>query len=204
MFLKAGQHKTVTISLDEKAFRWYNVGADRWEVESADYEICVAANVSQVKLTATVHVAGEDASNPYGELASYERGSITDLPDAEFAALLGRPIPDGHWGGALTKNDAICQLRYAKSAPARLVYRILTGLKNRAEAKGKPDLNILFIYNMPLRAIGKMAGGMVTEKMVDDLVFLVNGHFFRGLGRVIADFFRGIRANRTFIKGISE
>ena len=200
VFLKAGQHKTVTISLDEKAFRWYNVGADRWEVESADYEICVAANVSQVQLTATVHVAGEDAVNPYGKLPGYESGSITDLPDDEFQALLGRPIPDGRWGGALTKNDAICQLRYAKSAPARLVYRILTGLKNRAEAKGKPDLNILFIYNMPFRALAKMSGGMVTEKMVDDLVFLVNGHFFRGLGRVIADFFRGIRANGTFIK----
>ena len=200
VFLKAGESKTVTVSLDEKAFRWYNVGTDRWEVESADYEICVAADVSQVKLTATVHVAGEDAVNPYGKLPGYESGSITTVPDDEFRALLGRPIPDGHWSGELTGNDAICQLYYAKSAPARLVYRILTGLKNRAEAKGKPDLNILFIYNMPFRALAKMSGGMVTEKMVDDLVFLVNGHFFRGLGRVIADFFRGIRANRTFLK----
>ena len=176
------------------------MGTDRWEVESADYEICVAADVSHVKLTATVHVAGEDAVNPYGKLPGYESGSITTVPDDEFRALLGRPIPDGHWSGELTRNDAICQLYYAKSAPARLAYRILTGLKNRAEAKGKPDLNILFIYNMPFRALAKMSGGMVTEKMVDDLVFLVNGHFFRGLGRVIADFFRGIRANRTFLK----
>ena len=77
------------------------------------------------------------------------------MPDDEFRALLGRPIPDGHWSGELTRNDAICQLYYAKSAPARLVYRILTGLKNRAEAKGKPDLNILFIYNMPFRTFLK-------------------------------------------------
>ena len=79
------------------------------------------------------------------------------------------------------------------------MYRSLTGLKNRAEATGKPNLNILFIYNMPFRGIGKMTGGMVSEKMVDDIVFLVNGHFWRGLGRVIADFFRNLRSNKAFL-----
>ena len=66
-------------------------------------------------------------------------------------------------------------------------------------AKGKPDLNILFIYNMPFRAMGKMSGGMVSDRMVDDIVFLVNGHFWRGLGRLIADFFRNQSANKAFL-----
>ena len=53
---------------------------------------------------------------------------------------------------------------------------------------------------MPFRAMGKMAGGMVSEQMVDDIVFLVNGHFFRGLGRVIRDFFRNRRDSKAFLK----
>ena len=199
VFLKAGESKTVTVALDDKAFRYFNVKTDRWETETADYEISVAANVSDVKLTATVHVEGQNAPVPYESLPSYESGRIEKVSDGEFEKLLGHPIPDGHWSGELTKNDAICQLYYAKSAPARLVYRILTGLKNRAEATGKPNLNILFIYNMPFRGIGKMTGGMVSEKMVDDIVFLVNGHFWRGLGRVIADFFRNLRSNKAFL-----
>lgn len=40
-----------------------------------------------------------------------------------------------------------------------------------------PDLSILFIYNIPFRALAKMTGGLVSERMVDDIVFLVNGHF---------------------------
>ena len=199
VFLKAGESKTVTVALDDKAFRYFNVKTDRWETETADYEISVAANVSDVKLTATVHVEGQNAPVPYGKLPSYESGRIEKVSDGEFEKLLGHPIPDGHWSGELTKNDAICQLYYAKSAPARLVYRILTGLKNRAEATGKPNLNILFIYNMPFRGIAKMTAGMVSEKMVDDIVFLVNGHFWRGLGRVIADFFRNLRSNKAFL-----
>ena len=200
VFLKAGESKTVTVKLDDKAFRYFNVKTNRWEVETADYEIQVAASVSDVKLSRTIRVLGTDAPNPYGELPAYESGRIESVSDAEFEALLGRPIPDGHWSGLLEKNDAICQLYYAKNPVARLAYKILTGLKNKAEAKGKPDLNILFIYNMPFRAIGKMAGGMVSEKMVDDILFIVNGHFFRGLGRLIVDYFKNMSANSAFIK----
>ena len=200
VFLKAGQSKTVTVALDDKAFRYFNVKTGRWEIESGNYCICVASNAADVELTQTIWVEGTDAPIPYDNLPSYESGSIEHVGDSEFEALLGHPIPDGHWSGELTKNDAICQLYYAKSAPARLAYRFLTGLKNKSEARGKSDLNILFIYNMPFRALGKMSGGMVSEKMVDDIVFLVNGHFWRGMGRIIADFSRNISCNKAFMK----
>ena len=200
VFLKAGESKTVSVALDDKAFRYFNVKTDRWEVEGGEYEISVAASVSDVKLTAVVEVEGTGARNPYGPMGAYESGSIEAVSDGEFEALLGRPIPDGHWSGELGKNDAICQLYYAKNPVARFAYKILTNLKEKAEAKGKPDLNILFIYNMPFRAIGKMAGGMVSEKMVDDILFIVNGHFFRGLGRLIVDFFKNMSANSAFTK----
>ena len=132
----------------------------------------------------------------------YYNADIENVSDSDFEKLLLRPIPDGSWSGLLTENDAICQLYYAKCGLARLVYKILTNIKNKSEAKGKPDLNVLFIYNMPFRAIGKMAGGMVSRKMVDDILFIVNGHFFRGLGRVIADFFRNLRSNSKFVANI--
>ena len=57
---------------------------------------------------------------------------------------------------------------------------------------------------MPFRAIGKMAGGMVSEKMVDDILFIVNGHFFRGLGRLIVDFFKNMSANSKFVKKLED
>ena len=204
VFLKAGESKTVTVPLDDKAFRYFNVKTDRWEIETAEYEICVAANVSDVRLIACIHVTGEEAPLPYDDLPSYESGKVTTVSDAEFEALLGRPIPDGHWHGALTANDAICQLYYAKSGVARLVYKIMTSMKEKADAKGKPDLNILFTYNMPFRAIAKMTGGMVSEKMVDDILFIVNGHFFRGFGRLIVDVFKNISANNAFMKELAK
>jgi beta-glucosidase len=46
---------------------------------------------------------------------------------------------------------------------------------------------------MPFRAIGKMAGGMVSQEMCESIVTIVNGHaiaFFKGLGGLIGGFFR--------------
>ena len=198
VFLKAGESKTVKAELDDKAFRYYNAEKNCWEIEDADYEIIVGASVSDIRLSVTVHIDGAKCEKNSPEC--YYNADIENVSDKEFEALLGRPIPDGKWSGLLTENDAICQLYYAKCGLARLVCKVLTSLKNKSEAKGKPDLNILFIYNMPFRAIGKMAGGMVSRKMVDDILFIVNGHFFRGLGRLIVDFFRNLTANSKFQK----
>ena len=82
---------------------------------------------------------------------------------------------------------------YAKSLKARLVWKIMTGMLNKSIAKGEPDLNITFIYNMPIRAIGKMAGGMCSQQMCDGILDIVNGHaigFFKGLGKIIGGFFK--------------
>ncbi len=202
VFLKAGKSRTVSVSLDDKAFRYFNVKTNRWEVESGIYTISVASDAAHVRLSANIRVEGTNAPAPYGALPGYESGRITRISEEEYRDLLGHPIPDGHWGGELTRNDAICQLYYAKTGAARLVYKILTHMKEKSEAKGIPDLNILFVYNMPFRALAKMSGGLMSDRMVDDVVLLVNGHFWRGLGRLIGDFFRNRRANKAFMRKI--
>lgn len=64
--------------------------------------------------------------------------------------------------------------------------------------------HILFVYNMPFRAIARMTGGMVSDEMVEDILYMVNGHAIRGLGRLISDFFRNQSANKGFIKQLEE
>ncbi len=200
VFLKAGQRKTVTVPLDDKAYRYFHTGFDRWEVESGDYEISVASSVRDVRLTATVSVQGTGVPCPHGPLPSYESGKIQNVSDEEFAALLGHPVPSGKWTGELRRNDALCQMYYAKSGPARLIYRIMTRVKEKSDAKGTPDLNILFLYNMPFRAMCKMSGDLVSSQMVDDILLIVNGHFCRGAGRLIRDFFRNKKSGKAFMK----
>ncbi len=192
VFLKAGESKKVTIPLDDKAFRYFNVDTNKFEVEGGAWTVLIGASCADIKLSGTVEVQGTGAKPPYDKekFAKYFSGDIKSVSDAEFEALLGRPIPDGHWSGMLDMNDALCQMYYAKGAAGRLAYKILTHFINKSIEKGKPNLNLLFNYNMPFRAIAKMTGGICTMEMAEGILTIVNGHFFKGLGRVIGGFFR--------------
>ena len=200
VFLQPGEAKTVTIPLDDKAFGYYKVKPRRFELEGGDYLLQIGSSSADIRLTANIAVAGTNAPNPYEgkNLPNYQSGKVNDVPDGEFESLLGRPIPPALWDrtAPLGRNDAISQLAYAKSGIARFVYRTLEKKKAAADAKGAPDLNIMFIYNMPFRGIAKMAGGMVSLDMVDGILTLVNGRFFRGLGRVISGFFSMKKADK--------
>lgn len=63
--LQPGESKTVTIPLDDKAFRYWNTKTDSWEVEGGSYELRVGASSADIRLTAVVEVAGTGAPNPY-------------------------------------------------------------------------------------------------------------------------------------------
>ena len=93
----------------------------------------------------------------------------------------------------------------SKGFVARTVAKTLTKREAKIRQKtGSPDLNTLFILNMPPRAMSKMTQGMVDSAMVDAIVKIANGHTFRGLGGVIAGFFRNQSANKHTAKELNH
>lgn len=205
VFLKAGESRRIEILFDEKMFRYWDVRTDRWQIESGTYEILIGASAADIRLQGTLAVAGTMKTCPYDreKLPSYYSGSIEKVSDGEYERLLGHKIPSGKWTGELGLNDAICQMQYAKSALARFLYKRLTKMKEKSEAAGKPDLNILFIYNMPFRGIAKMTGGAVSIEMAEGMVQEANGHLFGGLGKIIGGYFRNRSANKAYLKKIT-
>lgn len=192
VFLKAGETRHVRIELDDKAFRYWNVATNHWEVEAGRYRIGIGASVEDIRLTGELDVKGTGAPNPYAgkDVACYEKCELQAVGDTSFAALLGHAIPAHSWNTAapLGMNDGVMQLYYAKNPLARLAYRILKKKKEASIAAGKPDLNLLFIFNIPFRGMAKMMNGMVSMEMAEAIVYLVNGHGFRGLFRIVKGF----------------
>ena len=80
--------------------------------------------------------------------------------------------------------------QYMYSYPHKTAYRRLTGMIDKSMEKGKPNLNLMFNYNMPFRAIAKMTGGICTMEMAEGYPHHCQRSFFKGLGRVIGGFFR--------------
>jgi len=202
IYLQAGESKKVTILFDDKTFRYWNILTSDWEIEGGTYQIMVGSSSTDIRLYGMFQVEGTTESFPYKreELPSYYTGKVQCVGEKEFEILLNRPIPSGRWTGEMGLNDAICQMYYAKSFLARFIYRRLDKMKQKCEEKGKPDLNIMFIYNMPFRAIAKMTNGMVSMEMSEGMVEVVNGHLMKGLGKIIGGYFRNISANKEYEK----
>ena len=202
VYLKAGEKQRVSIPFDDKTFRYWNVKTNRWETEAGTYGIFVGSCVLDIRLSSSITLAGTGAPLPYDmeKLPSYRTGLVQSVETEEFETLLGHPVTSGKWSGELGINDAVCQMYYAKSGLARFIYRVLTNRVEKNEAKGTPDLNLLFQYNIPFRAIAKMTGGMVSMEMAYGMTDAVNGHFFRGMGRVIGGFFRNRKYNKEYEK----
>ena len=183
--LRPGESRTVVIPLDDKAFRYWNIQTDRWEIEGGQYELRVGASCADIRLTAAVEIAGTDAPDPYAgkTLPHYRTGSVQNVPDAEWETLLGHAIPQDTI--KIDRNMTLGELNHSRSPLGWLIWAVLTALLNASYKKGKPDLNILFQYNMPLRALAKMTGGAISMGMVDGLVMELQGFWIIGLVRII-------------------
>ncbi|MDM8085333.1 glycoside hydrolase family 3 C-terminal domain-containing protein [Cellulomonas cellasea] len=200
--LEPGASATVSVPLGDAAFRHWDTATGAWQVEHGSWEVLAGAHVDDLPLAVPVEVTGTVPARAEDVPARYRTGDVQDVPDADFAALLGRDVPAAAWSGPLTVNDALDRMATARSPLARLAYRVLAWRRDVADRKGAPDLNILFLLNMPLRAVGKMTGGMVSAEMVDGLVRIVNGHFLSGFGATARAFFRNRRANRATLRDL--
>ena len=193
--LAAGESRTVTLPLDDKAFRYWNTRTDCWEIEGGRYEVRVGASSTDIRLTANVDIRGTNAPDPYAgkALPHYKSGSVQNVPDAEWEALLGHPIPQDKV--KIDRNMTLGELNHSRSPLGWLIWAVLTALLNASFKKGKPDLNVLFQYNMPLRALAKMTSGAISMGMVDGIVLEAKGFWVIGLLKVIVEAVKNIILN---------
>ena len=198
--LAPGEKQRITIMLDDKAFRFWNVKANRWEIEGGEYELLVGASVEDIRLCEKISVHGTAAVHPYEDrdLDCYYKGDVLHVSDADFEKLLGHPIPKGKT--KIDRNLTLGELNHARSPLGWLVWFVLTILLDVSYKRGKPDLNILFQYNMPLRALAKMTNGAISMGMVDGIVMELQGFWILGLVRVIYEAIKNVVLNAQMEK----
>lgn len=126
IFLKAGEEKTVSVTLDKRAFAYYNVAIGDWHVESGAFKILVGASSRDIRLEGSVEVQSTveaEIPDDRASAPSYYGGDPMHVPDAEFEAVLGHEIPpsvrderlpltltntfedakNGKWGGRINR-----------------------------------------------------------------------------------------------------
>ncbi|WEV74069.1 glycoside hydrolase family 3 C-terminal domain-containing protein [Bifidobacterium sp. ESL0798] len=206
VFLGAHETKTVTIPFDRYTFRHYDVVTGQWKTETGMREILVGDSVEHLPLSVTQMVRGDsDLCPPNPALGHYLKGQIKEVSDSEMTALFGHSVAASGEPTVFGENDPISSWADSRGFVARTIAKVLTNKEVKIRQKtGQPDLSILFVLNMPPRAICKMAQGMIDSAMVQAVVKIANGHTFRGAGSFIAGYFRNISANKRVAKELEN
>ena len=204
--LDAHESKTVRIEFDRYTFRHFDTAANAWRTESGVWTLAVGTNAEDLPLTCEFAVAGDvDAIPADPALGHYLTGDVKHVTDAEMAVLFGHEVIAPGKPTTFGVNDPISSWVDSKGLVARTIAKTLTNREAKTRQKtGAPDLNMLFILNMPPRAMSKMTQGMVDSAMVDAIVKIANGHTFRGLGGIIAGYFRNQSANKRTAKELNN
>lgn len=87
VFLKAGETKTVTFTLNARSFSYYETRIHDWYAESGDYEILLASSSRDIRLQDTVSITG---SKKIPFVADY----ITTCEDVELFAKDGSALDE--------------------------------------------------------------------------------------------------------------
>ena len=207
VFLKAGEEKEVSISLSKRAFAYYNTLIHDWHVESGEFDILIGASSADIRLAGTVEVLSTNPGAPvpnYREKApSYYTGDIAEVPDSQFEALLGSPLPPAFrdqsipigltdnlensahtkWGGRLNRFVLFLMRRFNKGPNAGM-------------------MNAVAIQT-PFRCMMAMSGGLLSPRMAEGLLRILNGNkAFKGLCMVLGGVPRALIHLKSFLKTI--
>jgi beta-glucosidase len=191
--LQPGEEESVSIELNERAFAYYDTGLQDWHVEAGEFEILVGASSRDIRLTTTVEITSDRPDAPPADRESlavyYNLSQGTPIGQQDFEALLGRPVPpnQGPQKGSYTMNTPVGDMngsligRLLHSAMKSQMARMIDG------QEGTPTALLMeaMTDEMPLRGILMMGGGPFTREMLDALLVMINGQFFRGAGALI-------------------
>ena len=184
VYLDPGEQKQVLFKLDKRSFAYFNTAINDWHVESGDYTIMLGASSRDIRLSADVHV---ESTMPHAQIPDYAndtpsyyniKGKDIGIPDKEFEALLGYPIPPKtrpadapfDWNATLDdiKHTAIGQ---------RLQQEFLKNMQESFSAADDVSLELIaqnMAAEMPLRSIATFSAGNLTLSKIEGLLIEIN------------------------------
>ena len=195
VFLQAGEEKEVSVSLDSRAFAYYNVLINDWHVESGDFRILVGASSRDIKLEGNVNVTSKNPDAPIPDYKAtapcyYDIANAKDIPVEQFEALYGEKMVENKpfVKGELTANNTIGQCRVSRFG--KFMYNLAVGAVNLvALSSENPEMLTNSVKDMPYRTIAAWSMGIINQRALDGLVDMLNGRkggfrrFIKGLGK---------------------
>ncbi|MDR3645244.1 MAG: glycoside hydrolase family 3 C-terminal domain-containing protein, partial [Clostridia bacterium] len=189
--LGPGETKQVSVLLDTAAFGYYNTAIGGWHAESGRYRILVGRSSEDCPLEADIRLSSPEQPQPELKQKApvYYRLPKGDLEIdlREFEALYGKKLP-AHDGRASRPYDWYNTLEDVRHTLVGKIVLMYADRMNREVTRVEKDQSGMMsaaFKEMTFIALVASADGAVTERMMEGIVDLLNGHYLKGLRKII-------------------
>lgn len=188
--LEPGEESEVGIELGRRAFSYFNPQLNDWHLESGAFEILIGASSSDIRLKTTVEVKSTQAEAPtidqneHAVYYDFPKGAMISKED--FKNLLGKPVPENRIvkGEPYTINTPINDMQDSFLGRQLGSYmRMQVGKMIKENDEDGPTALLLsaIVKEAPLRTMLMSSDGVLTREMLEALLTMINGKFFKGL-----------------------
>lgn len=171
VFLKAGEEKEIEITLDKRAFAYYNVNIGDWHVESGEFKILVGASSRDIKLEASINVESTvEAEIPDYKTSApcYYGADIMNVSADAFKAIYGKELPPRE----RDKNAPFTVLNTIEDSQdskwGGRIYRLLIKLLGADTMAGA------VATQLPIKNFISMSFGLFSPEMAEGLIMIIH------------------------------
>ena len=193
IYLQPGEEQTVQISLDARAFSFYNININDWYVESGEFELLIGSSSRDIHLNASVEIEAtveaqimdyQSTAPEYFDLSQ----QVMSISTSSFEALLGRkviknsPIRKGEFNMTSTLQDI--SITFIGNGLRKMILKNMLKMMGSDNEKQVRMMEAI-VNDMPVRSMVLMGGGRFNFGMADGLIDMVNGKLFKGLVKFV-------------------
>ena len=192
------------MTLSDHDFEFFNPSLNDWDIERGVYEVAIGSSSRHIHMSEIIQVGGSSYESLSSGMREYLDLDLASLSHDDFQSLVEYTLPSALWDKSkdLDLNSMIKQSQY-KGGFGKFINLIIIGLHHFLMKIGKVHAanNIIFAQNLPYRGLARMSGGMIDMAMLDGILLMSNGHFFKGSKVYIKSYFskkKEERRKRTY------
>lgn len=186
VFLQPGESRTLSFTLNRRAWAFYDVSHADWVVESGQFEVQIGASSRDIRLSTMVEVKGVTLapSAQQSLMADYYDLQRGNYGPGAFAVLIGQQVrSDRPRKGSYTLNTPLADMQDSWLA-RRFHERIKRDMAAQFTVGDESPTSIMFrtiADEMPLRTLLMFTGGTMSLARLEALLLMMNGKWLRGI-----------------------
>ncbi|MBN1891770.1 MAG: glycoside hydrolase family 3 C-terminal domain-containing protein [Clostridiales bacterium] len=195
VMIPKGKKKTVTFTLNGRAFSFYNIDLPGWQIETGIYGIDIGASSQDIRVRGRVSAlsVGKRAPIPdyTSDAPSYYRVPARGMPipRPEFEKIYGSKIvtPESPKKGTHTLNSTVSEITDTRfgSMVAWFIRRSIVKQYKVDPREDQIRMMEAMTNDLPLRGIVSLGNGVVSRALFEGAICVMNGHPVKGVKLMI-------------------